>query len=120
MWQQAIYLINSGKRYLVCACNDFKIIFQFIKRFYVPDYIDFWFDTIHCHGTVNLGVNESLNKQIDPPIILVLTGKDKYEKVIILIIYLQIFTRFVKLARLFSFNSLFDIFRLSIKPDICL
>ncbi|CAG2203599.1 unnamed protein product [Mytilus edulis] len=38
----------------------------------------FWFDTIHCQRTVDLPVNAKINYYIDPPVIIVFTGKDKY------------------------------------------
>ncbi|CAG2218157.1 unnamed protein product [Mytilus edulis] len=39
------------------------------------EYVDFWFDSIHCHRTAD---KRSDNEHFDPPILLVFTGKDKY------------------------------------------
>ncbi|CAC5404652.1 unnamed protein product [Mytilus coruscus] len=77
------FLTNSAI-YLVVADMDDDIVKQDVKQFnadfqHVGEYVDFWFDAIHCHRTVEPPVNES-NDYIDPPVILVLTGKDKYEK----------------------------------------
>ncbi|CAG2247627.1 unnamed protein product [Mytilus edulis] len=41
-------------------------------------YVDFWFDTIHCLRTVDLPVDANINYPIDPPVIIVFTGTDKY------------------------------------------
>ncbi|CAG2241724.1 unnamed protein product [Mytilus edulis] len=46
----------------------------------VGEYVDFWFDTIHCHRSVEPPEDEPFNEFIDPPVILVLTGKDKCGK----------------------------------------
>lgn len=51
---------------------------------FVTGYVDFWFDTIHCHRTAEIPVNKPVNFHIDPPIFIVFTGKDKYEKVILI------------------------------------
>ncbi|CAC5416055.1 unnamed protein product [Mytilus coruscus] len=44
---------------------------------HIEEYVDFWFDSIHCHRTAN---ERSISGHLDPPIILVFTGKDKYDK----------------------------------------
>ncbi|XP_071147607.1 uncharacterized protein [Mytilus edulis] len=44
---------------------------------HIGEYIDFWFDSIHCHRTTN---ELDSNRHYDPPILLVFTGKDKYNK----------------------------------------
>lgn len=72
--------MNIGIFKIMVNITYFLIIYQY---FYVPEYVDFWFDTIHCHRTIEPRVNESSIDHIDPPVILVLTGKDKYKKVII-------------------------------------
>ncbi|XP_052082642.1 uncharacterized protein LOC127720206 isoform X2 [Mytilus californianus] len=41
------------------------------------DYVDFWFDNIHCYQTDDRQEGEP---SIDPPVIVVFTGKDQYEK----------------------------------------
>ncbi|VDI64498.1 Hypothetical predicted protein [Mytilus galloprovincialis] len=41
-------------------------------------YVDFWFDSIHCHRTVNERASKG---HFDPPILLVFTGKDEYNKI---------------------------------------
>ncbi|VDI12723.1 Hypothetical predicted protein, partial [Mytilus galloprovincialis] len=41
------------------------------------EYVDFWFDSIHCHRTAD---ERSNHGHFDPPILLVFTGKDKYSK----------------------------------------
>ncbi|XP_071124080.1 uncharacterized protein [Mytilus edulis] len=43
----------------------------------IGEYVDFWFDSIHCHRTAD---KPARNGHFDPPIVLVFTGKDKYEK----------------------------------------
>lgn len=60
---------------------DVQLILNFTS-FNVPEYVDFWFDTIHCHRSVEPPEDEAFNEFIDPPVILVLTGKDKCGKVI--------------------------------------
>ncbi|CAG2237635.1 unnamed protein product [Mytilus edulis] len=40
------------------------------------EYVDFWFDSIHCHRTAD----DPKSEHFDPPIILVFTGKDKCDK----------------------------------------
>ncbi|CAC5390354.1 unnamed protein product [Mytilus coruscus] len=44
---------------------------------HIGEYVDFWFDSIHCHRTVN---EQASYGHFDPPILLVFTGKDKYNK----------------------------------------
>ncbi|CAC5387990.1 unnamed protein product [Mytilus coruscus] len=44
---------------------------------HIGEYIDFWFDSIHCHRTTD---KQARDRHFDPPILLVFTGKDKYNK----------------------------------------
>ncbi|VDI52546.1 Hypothetical predicted protein [Mytilus galloprovincialis] len=44
---------------------------------HIGEYVDFWFDSIHCHRTAD---ELSRYGHFDPPILLVFTGKDKYDK----------------------------------------
>ncbi|CAC5398007.1 unnamed protein product [Mytilus coruscus] len=39
--------------------------------------VNFWFDSIHCHRTAD---ERTSDEHIDPPIILVFTGKDRYNQ----------------------------------------
>lgn len=55
-----------------------------MKLYFFSDYVDFWFDTIHCHQTVNMTKDKQQNSLLHPPVILVFTGKDKLKKVNIL------------------------------------
>ncbi|XP_076086016.1 putative serine/threonine-protein kinase pats1 [Mytilus galloprovincialis] len=41
------------------------------------DYVGFWFDSIHCYRTVDRRTDE---ESMDPPVIVVLTGKDRIGK----------------------------------------
>ncbi|VDI42131.1 Hypothetical predicted protein [Mytilus galloprovincialis] len=43
----------------------------------IGEYVDFWFDSIHCHRSA-----DKLDSygHYDPPILLVFTGKDRYDK----------------------------------------
>ncbi|CAG2223015.1 unnamed protein product [Mytilus edulis] len=51
---------------------------QFSADFqHIGDYIDFWFDSIHCHRTVD---DRARHGHFNPPILLVFTGTDKYNK----------------------------------------
>ncbi|VDH95466.1 Hypothetical predicted protein [Mytilus galloprovincialis] len=43
----------------------------------IGEYVDFWFDSIHCHRTAD---EPTIIGHFDPPILLVFTGKDKYDK----------------------------------------
>ncbi|CAC5419699.1 unnamed protein product [Mytilus coruscus] len=77
--------LTSSAIYLVVADIRDDIFQEDTKRCFaefrhVGEYVDFWFDTIHCHRTVHSQVNEPYNHYIDPPIIVVFTGKDKYEE----------------------------------------
>lgn len=70
--------MHMYKYYLTLLINiNFSI-------FNVPEYVDFWFDTIHCHRSVEPPEDEPFNEFIDPPVILVLTGKDKCGEVIVI------------------------------------
>ncbi|CAC5383859.1 unnamed protein product [Mytilus coruscus] len=43
-------------------------------------YVDFWFDTIHCHQTGDPTEDKQQGSLVHPPVIVVFTGKDKLEK----------------------------------------
>ncbi|XP_063405712.1 uncharacterized protein LOC134689676 [Mytilus trossulus] len=77
--------LTSGAVYLVVADIDDDISKQYVTQHFadyreVGGYVDFWFDTIHCHRTAEIPKNKPVNFHIDPPIFIVFTGKDKYEK----------------------------------------
>ncbi|VDI27951.1 Hypothetical predicted protein, partial [Mytilus galloprovincialis] len=77
--------LTSGAVYLVVADIDDDISKRYVTQHFadyreVGGYVDFWFDTIHCHRTAEIPVNKPVNFHIDPPIFIVFTGKDKYEK----------------------------------------
>ncbi|XP_071153047.1 probable serine/threonine-protein kinase roco6 [Mytilus edulis] len=78
----AIYLVVA-KMTDDISKQDVKQVFADFQR--VGEYVDFWFDTIHSHShaTVEPQVTQQSNAHIQPPVILVFTGKDEYEKVII-------------------------------------
>ncbi|CAG2252828.1 unnamed protein product [Mytilus edulis] len=44
---------------------------------HIGEYVDFWFDSIHCHRTTD---EPARYGHFNPPILLVFTGKDKYNK----------------------------------------
>ncbi|VDI29220.1 Hypothetical predicted protein [Mytilus galloprovincialis] len=74
--------LTSSAVYLVVADMENDIIKQDKSQFsadfqHIGDYIDFWFDSIHCHRTVD---ERASHGHFDPPILLVFTGKDKYNK----------------------------------------
>lgn len=75
----------------LCRIINLTFWIYFSTNYFVTEYVDFWFDTIHCHQTYEQPVTGPPSHSIiDPPVILVFTGKDKYEKVIVLylIVYL--------------------------------
>ncbi|CAG2224646.1 unnamed protein product [Mytilus edulis] len=45
------------------------------------EYVDYWFDSIHCYRTSSLLGQEQLRAPFDPPVIVVFTGTDRYEQV---------------------------------------
>lgn len=49
---------------------------------FVLEYVDFWFDSIHCHAGETTYIRKDFS--LDPPIIVVFTCKDKYKEVTIL------------------------------------
>ncbi|CAC5373137.1 unnamed protein product [Mytilus coruscus] len=74
--------LTSSAVYLVVADMNDDIIKQDLNQCFqdyqhIGEYVDFWFDSIHCHRTVN---ERASNVHFDPPILLVFTGKDKYNK----------------------------------------
>ncbi|XP_071142107.1 uncharacterized protein [Mytilus edulis] len=67
--------------YLVVADMNEDISKQGISQYFadfqdVGEYVDFWFESIHCHRTVD----DPESEHFDPPIILVFTGKDKFDE----------------------------------------
>lgn len=64
---------------------------QIQQYVYVPEYVEFWFDSIHCLHTVKTQVNQQYQDYMNPPVIMVFTGKDKYEKVYIYVLLIRIF-----------------------------
>ncbi|CAG2247122.1 unnamed protein product [Mytilus edulis] len=77
--------LTSSAVYLVVANMFDDITNQNMKQYFadfdnVGEYIDFWFDSIHCHRTVEPPIHEQTNEYIDPPVIIVFTRKDEYEK----------------------------------------
>ncbi|XP_071171106.1 uncharacterized protein [Mytilus edulis] len=78
--------LTSSAIYLVVANIADDISEKAVKQYFadfdkVGEYVDFWFDTIHCHRTVDKGISKQHNNHIDPPVIIVFTGKDEYEKI---------------------------------------
>ncbi|XP_052072196.1 uncharacterized protein LOC127710406 [Mytilus californianus] len=74
--------LTSSAVYLVVADMEDDISKQgfsqcFADFQHVGEYVDFWFDSIHCHRTTD---ERTSYEHFDPPIILVFTGKDKYDK----------------------------------------
>lgn len=49
--------------------------------YYFVEYVDYWFDSIHCYRTTILSGQEQLRASFDPPAIVVFTGTDRYEQV---------------------------------------
>lgn len=75
--------INHGFIVFPCQCTypKYRIWSRtlFIQQYSsLLEYVDFWFDSIHCHRTADERSNDG---HFDPPILLVFTGKDKYSKV---------------------------------------
>ncbi|XP_052097310.1 uncharacterized protein LOC127732274, partial [Mytilus californianus] len=73
--------LTSNAVYLVVADMNSDISKQSTSQCFanfqdVGGYVDFWFDSIHCHRTVDNPVTE----HFEPPILLVFTGKDKCDK----------------------------------------
>ncbi|VDI42576.1 Hypothetical predicted protein [Mytilus galloprovincialis] len=48
-----------------------------LSDFQEEDYVGFWFDSIHCYRTVDRRTDE---ESMNPPVIVVLTGKDRIGK----------------------------------------
>ncbi|VDI71250.1 Hypothetical predicted protein, partial [Mytilus galloprovincialis] len=69
--------LSSNAVYLVVANIADDITDKFAN---IGGYIEYWFDSIHCLQTVNRQENQQYENFIDPPIIMVFTGKDRYEK----------------------------------------
>ncbi|XP_063426192.1 uncharacterized protein LOC134709993 [Mytilus trossulus] len=75
--------LTSKAVYIVVADMEDTIDKQNINQYIsftdyknVGEYVDFWYDSIHCYRT-----NDELeNDQLNPPILLVFTGADKYNK----------------------------------------
>ncbi|CAG2184782.1 unnamed protein product [Mytilus edulis] len=73
--------LTSSAVYLVVADMKDDISKQGLSQCFadfqhIGEYVDFWFDSIHCHRTTK---ERPRYGHFDPPIILVFTGKDKYE-----------------------------------------
>ncbi|XP_071147416.1 uncharacterized protein [Mytilus edulis] len=73
--------LTSSAVYLVVADMKDDISKQGLSQCFadfqhIGEYVDFWFDSIHCHRTAD---KRARNGYFDPPIILVFTGKDRYE-----------------------------------------
>ncbi|CAC5418005.1 unnamed protein product [Mytilus coruscus] len=74
--------LTSSAVYLVVADMKDDISKQGLSRCFadfqhIGEYVDFWFDSIHCHRTVDEPTSDG---HFDPPTLLVFTGKDKYDK----------------------------------------
>ncbi|XP_063410635.1 probable serine/threonine-protein kinase roco6 [Mytilus trossulus] len=74
--------LTSSAVYLVVADMKDDISKQGLGQCFadfqnIGEYVDFWFDSIHCHRTAD---KRARNVHFDPPILLVFTGKDKYNK----------------------------------------
>ncbi|VDI71244.1 Hypothetical predicted protein [Mytilus galloprovincialis] len=73
--------LTSSAVYLVVADMKDDISKQGLGQCFadfqnIGEYVDFWFDSIHCHRTSD---KRARNGHFNPPIVLVFTGKDKYE-----------------------------------------
>ncbi|VDI56727.1 Hypothetical predicted protein [Mytilus galloprovincialis] len=73
--------LTSSAVYLVVADMKDDISKQGLSQCFadfqhIGEYVDFWFDSIHCHRTTK---ERPMYGHFDPPIILVFTGKDKYK-----------------------------------------
>ncbi|XP_063448129.1 uncharacterized protein LOC134727678 [Mytilus trossulus] len=73
------FLTNSCIYILVASMKEEveKKNVSFTEFGNLGEYVDFWFDNIHCHQSEEKSVPESL----DPPVILVFTETDQYTKV---------------------------------------
>ncbi|XP_052097388.1 uncharacterized protein LOC127732395 isoform X2 [Mytilus californianus] len=74
--------LTSSAVYLVVADMKDDISKQGLSQYFadfqhIGEYVDFWFDSIHCHRTTS---KPASNGHFNPPILLVFTGKDKYNK----------------------------------------
>ncbi|CAC5421826.1 unnamed protein product [Mytilus coruscus] len=74
--------LTSSAVYLVVADMKDDIRKQELSQCFadfqnVGEYVEFWFDSIHCHRK---GDERATNGYFHPPILLVFTGKDKYDK----------------------------------------
>ncbi|XP_052097330.1 uncharacterized protein LOC127732305 [Mytilus californianus] len=74
--------LTSSAVYLVVADMKDDISKQGLGQYFadfqhIGEYVDFWFDSIHCHRTTDKPARYG---HFDPPILLVFTGKDKYDK----------------------------------------
>ncbi|XP_071147184.1 uncharacterized protein [Mytilus edulis] len=75
--------LTSSAVYLVVADMQDDIHKQGLNQFssdfqHIGEYVDFWFDSIHCHRTSD--TERVKDGHFDPPILLVFTGKDKYNE----------------------------------------
>ncbi|XP_063409161.1 uncharacterized protein LOC134692632 [Mytilus trossulus] len=74
--------LTSTALYLVVADMKDDISKQGLSQCFadfqdIGEYVDFWFDSIHCHRPADERYG---SEHFDPPILLVFTGKDKYDK----------------------------------------
>ncbi|CAC5384438.1 unnamed protein product [Mytilus coruscus] len=74
--------LTSSAVYLVVADMGDDISKQGLSQCFsdfqhIGEYVDFWFDSIHCHRTAD---KRPMHGHFNPPILLVFTGKDKYDK----------------------------------------
>ncbi|CAC5380231.1 unnamed protein product [Mytilus coruscus] len=74
--------LTSSAVYLVVADMKDDISKQGMSQYFadfqhIGEYVDFWFDSIHCHRTTS---KPASNGHFNPPILLVFTGNDKYNK----------------------------------------
>ncbi|CAG2203601.1 unnamed protein product [Mytilus edulis] len=78
--------LTSCAVYLVVADMNDDINKQELSQCFadfekIGEYVEFWFDSIHCHRHSD---ERASNGHFHPPILLVFTGKDKYDKEIYL------------------------------------
>ncbi|CAG2245250.1 unnamed protein product [Mytilus edulis] len=74
--------LTSSAVYLVVADMKDDISKQGLGQCFadfqnIGEYVDFWFDSIHCHRTAD---KRARTMHFDPPVLLVFTGKDKYKE----------------------------------------
>ncbi|XP_052083874.1 uncharacterized protein LOC127721233 isoform X2 [Mytilus californianus] len=75
--------LTKNAVYLVVANMEEDICKQGVKQCFadfpdIGEYVDFWFDSIHCHVGETTNIQKDFS--LDPPIIVVFTCKDKYKE----------------------------------------